>query len=245
LCKLEQKDDQGMIRQFLHAAVNFLFKLLSRVEAVGLDNLPPQGACIVACNHMSRIDPVLVFALGKRRDMTALVADKYKRNPLIRPLIVAVGGIWINREEADIQALREARRLLRNGGMLGIAPEGTRSQTGALIQAKTGTAYLADKAGVPVIPAAVYGSETAVSQLFHFHRPAIHIEFGTPVILEPIHRDNRDADLDRNTDEIMCRIAAMLPERYWGVYAGHPRLKELLRDKGETISSGGHLDRLV
>ena len=131
-----------MIRQFLHAAANFLFKLLSRVEPVGMENLPPQGGCIIASNHLSRIDPVLVFALGKRRDMSALVADKYKRNFLIRPLIVGVGGIWINREEADIQALREARQFLRNGGMLGIAPEGTRSRTGALDPGQ-------DRGGVP------------------------------------------------------------------------------------------------
>jgi 1-acyl-sn-glycerol-3-phosphate acyltransferase len=217
-----------MIRQFLHAVANFLFKLLARVEVIGLENLPLQGGCIVASNHLSRLDPPLIFALGKRRDMTALVADKYKRNLFIHPLIVGVGGIWINREEADVHALREARQFLRDGGMLGIAPEGTRSRTGALIQAKTGTAYLADKAGVPVVPAAIHGSESAVRQLFHFHRPAIHIEFGKPFMLEPVSRSNRDADLQRNTDELMCRIAAMLPERYWGVYAGHPRLEELL-----------------
>ncbi len=219
-----------MIRQLLHAVANLLFKLLARVEVVGLENLPSQGGCIVASNHLSRIDPPLVFALGKRQDMTALVADKYKRNPFIRPLIVGVGGIWINREEADVHALREARQFLKDGGMLGIAPEGTRSRTGALIQAKTGTAYLADKAGVPVVPAAIYGSESAVRQLFHFHRPAIRIQFGKPLMLEPVSRSNRDADLQRNTDEIMCRIAAMLPERYWGVYAGHARLKELLKE---------------
>jgi 1-acyl-sn-glycerol-3-phosphate acyltransferase len=217
-----------MIRQFLHAVANLLFKLLARVEVVGLENLPSQGGCIVASNHLSRIDPPLVFALGERQDMTALVADKYKRNLFIRPLIVGVGGIWINRDEADVHALREARQFLRDGGVLGIAPEGTRSRTGALIQAKTGTAYLADKAGVPVVPAAIYGSESAIRQLFHLRRPAIHIEFGKPFMLEPVSRSNRDTDLQRNTDEIMCRIAAMLPERYWGVYAGHARLKELL-----------------
>jgi 1-acyl-sn-glycerol-3-phosphate acyltransferase len=216
-----------MIRQFLHAVAIFLFKLFARVEAVGLENLPSQGGCIVASNHLSRIDPPLVFALGERRDMTALVADKYKRNPLLRPLIVGVGGIWINREQADVHALREARQFLRNGGVLGIAPEGTRSHTGALIQAKTGTAYLADKAGVLIVPAAIYGSESAVRQLIHLRRPAIHIEFGKPFMLEPVSRSNRGADLQRNTDELMCRIAAMLPERYWGVYAGHVRLKEL------------------
>jgi 1-acyl-sn-glycerol-3-phosphate acyltransferase len=217
-----------MLRQFLYTFVNLLFKLLARVEIVDLENLPAQGGCIVACNHMSRIDPVLVFAVGKRRDMTALVADKYKRNLFIRPLIVAVGGIWINREDADVHALREARQFLKDGGMLGIAPEGTRSQTGALIQAKTGVAYLADKAGVPVVPGAIHGSESAMRQLFHFHRPAIHIQFGKPLMLAPVSRSNRDADLQRNTDEIMCRIAAMLPARYWGAYAGHPRLQELL-----------------
>jgi len=217
-----------MLRKFLYFAVNLLFRLLTRVEVIGLENQPRSGGCILASNHLSRLDPALIFALGQRQDMTALVADKYRRNLLIRPLITAVGGIWLNREQADAHALRAAREFLQAGGMLGIAPEGTRSRTGTLQPAKTGVAYLADKANVPVLPVAICGTETAIRQLLRLRRPHITVQYGKLIRLAPISRANREADLRRNTDEIMCRIAAMLPPQYRGVYADHPRLKELL-----------------
>jgi len=216
-----------MLRKVIRFIVSTLFKLLTRVEVTGLENVPLHGGCLVATNHISRLDAALVFALIKREDITALVADKYRRSPLIRPLVNALGGIWLHREEADIHALREARNFLQQGGLLGVAPEGTRSHSGALTPAKTGIAYLADKADVDVIPAAIYGTETAMRQLTHLRRPKIFIQFGKPVHLPAITRASRESDLMRNTDEIMCQIAAMLPEAYHGVYRGHPRLLEL------------------
>jgi 1-acyl-sn-glycerol-3-phosphate acyltransferase len=217
-----------MIRKVLRFIVRLLFKLLSRVEVVGMENVPPSGGCILACNHVSRLDPVLVFALIERTDITALVADKYKKHLIFSALINAVGGIWLHREDADFHALREARSFLQSGGLLGIAPEGTRSRTRCLSRGRSGVAYLADKSGVQIVPAAIYGTETAILQLFRFHRPLIHIQFSAPFTLPALQRGERDISLQRNTDEIMCRIAALLPPQYRGVYADHPRLKELL-----------------
>jgi 1-acyl-sn-glycerol-3-phosphate acyltransferase len=217
-----------MLRDLLHTLVRFLFYLLCRLEVLGLENIPPQGGAILAANHLSRLDSALVFAVVKRRDVTALVADTYRHNWLLRPLIEAVHGIWINREQADFQALRAARDYLRQGGLLGIAPEGTRSRSGALKEAKTGVAYLADKANVPVVPVALWGTETAVARLLSLRRPDLHIRFGQPFCLPPLAPGDRSAALQRNTDEIMCRIAALLPPAYRGVYADHPRLAQLL-----------------
>lgn len=219
-----------MIRRFLRWMVRLIFTLLTNVRAIGLENVPRQGGILLATNHLSRIDPPLIFYLVPRTDTTALVAESYRKNPLLRLLIGAIGGIWINRQEADVSALRAARAHLQAGGVLGVAPEGTRSHTRALIPAKTGIAYLADKAGVPVLPAAIHGTETAFERLFRLRRPQITVQFGVPFTLPPIDRHNREACLQRNTDEIMCRIAAMLPSQYWGAYAGHPRLEELLAD---------------
>jgi 1-acyl-sn-glycerol-3-phosphate acyltransferase len=185
----------------------------------------------VAVNHLNILDPPLVFAMLPRQDATALAADKHKKNPFLRWIVEAVDGIWINREGSDLHALRQAQAHLQGGGLLGIAPEGTRSPTGALIPAKTGVAFLADRTGAPVVPAAVTGTETALRQLMRLRRPAVRIEFGELFRLRPVARKTRDADLQRNTDEIMCRIAVMLPERYRGAYAGHPRLKELLEGR--------------
>ena len=220
----------GMDRRELHSIARLLFKWLFRVTVTGTEVLPTCGGYLLAVNHLSRLDPPLIFALIDRDDVTALVAEKYQRYPFFRWIVETVDGIWINRGEADLSALRQARDFLRGGGVLGIAPEGTRSHTGALIRAKTGAAYLANKAGVPVIPVSISGTDGAIWRALLLQRPRIHVQIGTPVDLLPIERECREATLQRNTDEIMCRIAAMLPERYRGVYADHPRLKELLAD---------------
>ncbi|MGD2158462.1 MAG: lysophospholipid acyltransferase family protein [Anaerolineales bacterium] len=217
-----------MVRKGIHYVIRLLLKLLTRVQAVGLDNIPAEGGCILVSNHLGIIDPVLVFSLLEREDATSLVAKKYQRNPFTRWLINAVDGIWLNRQEADARALRNAVNYLRSGGLLGISPEGTRSPSKALIPAKTGVAYLADKARVPLLPTGITGTERAFSTLARLQRPNLRVHFGSLFELPPLDRTTRDADLQRNTDEIMCRIAALLPPEYRGVYADHPRLRQYL-----------------
>ncbi len=227
-----------MRRNWLRWVLRLLLRWLCHVEVIGLENVPRQGGAILAVNHLSRIDPPLVYALVERDDVTALVAEKYRNYPGFNWVINLVKGIYINRGEADISALRQARDYLQAGGILGVAPEGTRSRSAALIEAKTGVAYLADKAGVPVIPVAISGTERAIAQWLRLRRPRIRIQFGKALYLPPVGRGQREATLRRNTDEIMCQIAAMLPAQYRGVYAQHPRLQELLSG-AEADSQGG------
>jgi 1-acyl-sn-glycerol-3-phosphate acyltransferase len=217
-----------MLRALIRSIIRCLFKLLSRLDVHGLENIPATGPGILAANHLGRLDSPLIFSLVERTDITSLVADKYRNNVLVRPLVNAVHGIWINREQADFRALRQALKYIQAGGLLGIAPEGTRSRTGALMDAKTGAAYLAGRAGVFVVPAGIWGTETALAQLFRLRRPLIHIRFGEPFQLPPLERGDRSAGLQENTDEIMCHIAALLPPDYRGVYAEHPKLREIL-----------------
>lgn len=219
------------LRRILRGIFKFLFQTLAKLEVIGEGNIPPEGGHIVAVNHLSRIDPPLAFAFIDRNDVTGIAADKYKRNLLIAPVVTIVDGIWIDREDTDFHAIREARKYLQDGWILGIAPEGTRSTTGTLLTAKTGVAYLADKASIPIIPAAIYGTEHAIRQLFSLRRPHIHIRFGKPFLLPKVKRVSRTEDLERNTDEIMCQIAVMLPPSYRGAYADHPRLHELLNSE--------------
>lgn len=221
-----------MLRTILHVVIRFLLSVLTRLQIDGLENVPESGGVILASNHVSILDAPLVFASVERRDLTALVADKYLNNPFISILVQAVGGIWINREAADLRALRLAREYLQAGHALGIAPEGTRSHTGGLIEGKTGVAYLAEKAGVPIVPVAIWGTEVAIHQVLRLKRAPVHIHFGKPFSLTASKRSDRGdrgAALQRNTVRIMCQIAALLPERYHGVYAGHACLQETLQ----------------
>jgi 1-acyl-sn-glycerol-3-phosphate acyltransferase len=220
------------MREFLRKFFFLFFRLFTRLEVSGLENVPEEGGAIIASNHIGFIDAPIVFSYLNRPDATALVAKKHQKNPLLRWLINNVDGIWIDRTRADFGALKQAREFLRNGGLLGVSPEGTRSDTQQLIAPKHGVAFLADKAKVPIIPGAITGTEDGVRRVLTLKRPKVRLHFGEPYRLPPLDRKNRDASLARNTDEIMCRIAMYLPPSYRGVYADHPRLKELLEAKG-------------
>jgi 1-acyl-sn-glycerol-3-phosphate acyltransferase len=216
------------LRPLLHKIFHFIFQLLTHVEIEGLEDFPVKGGYLIATNHLSIVDPVIVFAYLNREDTTALVAKKHLKNPFFRFLVNAVGGIWLNRDEADTHALRAAIAHLQGGGIIGISPEGTRSRDSKALQnTKMGVAYLAEKANVPIIPVAISGTENTFSELIKFHRPHIKIHFGKPFTLPDVPRTDRDRILRQNTDEIMCQIAAMLPEKYLGIYADNPRIKEL------------------
>ena len=205
-----------------------LFFLLSRLRITGKEHLPREGGYIAAANHLSVIDVPLAYCLLNRYDVTGLVAKNHQKNALFRWLINMLDGIWLSREEIDTRALRAARDHLQNGGVLGIAPEGTRSKTGALNEAKTGVAFLADQAKVPILPVAVSGTWQITSEILKLKRPVIEVNIGQVFILPPVDRKTRDYDLQQNTDEIMCQLAALLPPENRGFYADHPRLKELL-----------------
>jgi 1-acyl-sn-glycerol-3-phosphate acyltransferase len=204
------------------------FALLTRLEVKNPENIPQKGPYILASNHLSRTDPPLLYIYFGSENVTGWVAHKYRRN-LFFGLLVRLGNpIFIRRGEVDRQALDAAVEALHSGKIFGLAPEGTRSRVGSLIRGKTGIAYLADAAQVPIFPVAITGTDKLFRDLLKLHRPHITVTFGELFHLPPIDPEDRNAGLRKNTDEVMCRIAAMLPESYWGVYADHPRLKELL-----------------
>jgi 1-acyl-sn-glycerol-3-phosphate acyltransferase len=216
------------MKKLMRKVLYILFRILTHLTVTGVENIPKEGGCLVTGNHLGIIDGPLYYCLIPRDDAVGLVALKHRNNPVIRFIVETAEGIWIDRTRTDFGALKQARTHLKNGGLLGIAPEGTRSDSHALIKAKPGVAFLADKSNAAVIPLTVTGSENSLKKMFTFQRPAIRVNFGEPFRLPPLDRKDRDESIQRNTDEIMCRIAAQLPEQYRGVYSDHPRLKELL-----------------
>jgi 1-acyl-sn-glycerol-3-phosphate acyltransferase len=156
------------------------------------------------------------------------VADKHKKNPLYSYFIRSANGIWLDRENVDMNALRKALQALKEGRIFGLAPEGTRSPTRAMLRAKEGASYLAISSGAPIYPMAITGTEDSTGDWLRLRKPSITLKVGEPFTLPPFKPGDRQEAMARGTDEIMCRIAVMLPEKYRGVYAEHPRLKELL-----------------
>jgi 1-acyl-sn-glycerol-3-phosphate acyltransferase len=213
----------------LRSIVRFFMKLIADIEVHGAEKLP-QGNAIVAANHLGRLDTAALFCILDREDVILPVAEKYKNHPLYGALGQAVNAVWLNRFEADYSALRQILERMKQGGLLVIAPEGTRSKTEALQEGKMGVAFLASKSGYPVLPVAVTGTEDRriVENLKHFRRSKIIVRAADSFSIALPPGKGREEAMRRATDEIMCQIAALLPEKYRGAYAEHPRLKELL-----------------
>ena len=226
---------QSFLYYLTRNLVRLFMKLVARVEVQGIEKVPMSGGFIAVSNHIGRLDAGLVYYFLDRQDVILIVAEKYQKYLFWRWLIKGLNGIWIDRFNADLNAMREVLRRLKAGGVLVIAPEGTRSKTGALQEARPGASYLATKAGMLILPIAATGTEDRVvkERFRHLKRLDVIVRVGDPFTLPPLDRSVKDAQqkeeiLNAYTDEMMCRIAAQLPERYWGFYAEHPRLRELL-----------------
>lgn len=210
--------------------IRLILNIIARFEIVGAENLPTAGGFVIAGNHIGRLDAALPYYILDRPDIVMVVAEKYEKYAIFRWLARITNGIFIDRYNADIKAIRETLRRLQQGQILTITPEGTRSKSGNLLQAKPGGIYLAWKSGVPILPVAVTGTEDAVvkDRLKHLKRLSIKLVAGPAFTLPPLEGKDRDALLQQYTDEVMCRIAALLPPERRGFYAEHPYLQELL-----------------
>ena len=219
-----------MRRKFTFFLINLVFRLVARLQVIDRQNAPLDESLVLASNHIGRLDGALIYQFSQRQDIILIVAEKYRKIPLIPWFVKQIDGIWVDRFNADFGAVREMLNRLKKGGVLVLAPEGTRSPTGNLQKARAGASYLAVKAAVPIVPVALVGSEDAnvVAHMRRLKRTVITIRVGRAFRLPPLPKKDRDATLEVYTDEIMCRIAALLPPEKRGEYADHPRLKELL-----------------
>jgi 1-acyl-sn-glycerol-3-phosphate acyltransferase len=165
--------------------------------------------------------------------MFVMIGEKWEKVAIFRWLGRYFNFIFIDRFNPDIKTLRKVIKLMEEDNILVIAPEGTRSRVGSLIEAKPGVSYLATKLNRPIVPVALAGTEDEVlfRNLKRLKRTYITITAGPAFTLSPLPKENRDEALKQYTDKIMCHIAALLPEKYRGFYAEHPRLKELLNAK--------------
>src|SRR5687767_14598883 len=211
--------------------IRHIFDLIARVHVRGYEHLPQGESFVIATNHLGMVDVPIAFYALDRWDMFVVIGEKWRDVGLFRWIGKHFNFIFIDRFNPDIKALRKIISLMEENNILVIAPEGTRSRTGALIEAKPGVSYLATKLQRPIIPVGITGTEdkTILGNLKKLRRSHFEVKAGQAFTLPPLPRENRDEVLKQYTDEIMCHIAALLPEKYRGVYEDHPRLKELLQ----------------
>jgi 1-acyl-sn-glycerol-3-phosphate acyltransferase len=203
----------------VRAVLSPLYRTLLALEVEGKERVPASDPCILVFNHLSNLDPHLIFTLLSRADATGLVAASYRERAVTRFLVEAGGGMWIRRDITDRIAIRTALRLLADGWLVGIAPEGGRSPDGVLRRAKSGAAYLAIRSGAPLLPVGIDGTDGVVAALVRGRRARVRVKFGYPFRPSP-GSGLRGQDLRHTvTHEIMTRLAALLPKERRGPYA--------------------------
>lgn len=210
-----------LTRRIFRQVVRGIFKLmiltLTRATVTGMENFPKKGPALVVINHLGDADAVL---LGASIPFMIEAMGKIELNDhwLVGPIFRGYGIIWVHRGRPDRKALRASLDGLAEGRMVTIAPEGRQSVVGGLEDGNEGAAFLALKAGAPIVPIAMTGTENEniFGHIKRFKRANVTLAVGKPFYLT--EQADRQAMLRDGTRQIMESLASLLPESYRGNY---------------------------
>ena len=185
--------------------INFLVGIFCKavffVKCIGLENLPKEGAVILAANHTSLWDaPVLIPCIPRK--LRAMAKKELFEHKLLKPILVSSGAFPVNREGNDIGAIKTALKTLKNGDVFLIFPSGKRVASDEVADAKSGVALISSRSGAPVIPVAIRGGYRP------FHQ--VKIYFGTPMTLKTQDGEKATSDeLKSFADKVMQQIESL------------------------------------
>lgn len=190
-----------------------IFKLFYPLEIKGLENLPREGGIILAPNHSSYFDPIH-FGLAIPRNIRWIAKKSFFDVWWRGWFFKATGCLSVNPEKPSIEVLKGALLILKQGKMLGIFPEGSRSRDGKLMNGELGVALLAIRSGVPILPAAIDGAFEAYPPDAKFPRPRrIKLRFGQPLIFDAVKKGRIDKKtLEAVTEKVMKNIKKLIDE---------------------------------
>jgi 1-acyl-sn-glycerol-3-phosphate acyltransferase len=203
----------------LNSSIKRLTRLLCRIDDSQLSRVPPQGPLIIVSNHINFLEVPLLYTHLLPRTVTGFAKAETWDNPAMGYLFNLWQAIPLRRGEADMTAIRQALEALKEGKILAVAPEGTRSGHGRLGPGHPGVVMLALKSGVPLLPMVYCGNERFRHNLSRLRRTDFRIIVGNPFVL-----DSRGVKVTQQvrrqmTDEIMYQLAALLPPAYRGYYS--------------------------
>ena len=199
--------------------VRITLLLLFNWQVRGRKNVPGQGPLLVVANHLHIADPPTIgVSLGRK---TRFMAKKELFQPrFISYFISGFGAFPVRRGQLDRQAIRQAEQTLSQGLALIMFPESSRSKNAQLHPGYHGSALIALRTGVPVLPVAITGSEKVKGATWWLRRPRLTVNIGQPFQLPAIDGKITRKELEKMTDIIMGHIAELLPAEYRGSYAG-------------------------
>ena len=196
-------------REGVKSFARVLIGTLWPYRAVGVENIPAEGGAVLCCNHISNMDPIHLLCAQKRH-IYFMAKKELFRVGLFRWLLGKVMGVFaVDRKASDKDAVVHAIRLVRDGHVMGIFPEGTRSKDGNLARGKAGVAMIAARTGAPIIPCCIL-RKTKQRKLRLFCRTTV--VFGTPIQPSELQLEGDRPDIRQATRLIMERIAALMEE---------------------------------
>lgn len=196
--------------------VGVFFRLFTRLQVEGKENVPAKGGLLVAANHLNFYDPPLLGTfLG--RQLTFMAKEELFRFRPVGWFLSSLGAFPVRRGRLDRKVLRRSEKALAEGRALLIFPEATRSPNACLQRALPGSALIASRHSVPVLPVAIYGAER-LKGLWLFRRPRITLNIGPTFSLPGAGTKLSREELAGHTELIMRKIAGLLPPQYRGVY---------------------------
>lgn len=157
-----------------------------RYRALGTEHIPAQGGGLILSNHQSFLDPVLI-GVPLQRPVSFLARDSLFRVPLLSLIIRNLYAMPINREAVSTAGLKETLRRVEQGYLVGIFPEGTRSDTGTVGRLKPGFISLVRRMQLPIYPVGIAGAHHALGRGSWFIKPApVRVVFGEPILPEAL-----------------------------------------------------------
>ncbi|NLL61553.1 MAG: 1-acyl-sn-glycerol-3-phosphate acyltransferase [Candidatus Atribacteria bacterium] len=203
--------------KLLTLVIKGIIKLICKFEGDSLSSVPQKGPLLLVINHINFLDAPLIYTLLHPRRVRGITKKENWDNWFVRILGNAWEAISIDRENPSKSTFKEIRKSFRDNRILCIAPEGTRSGTGILREGHPGVAYIALQSQVPLVLIAHYGTEKFWDNIKRFRRTKITIAVSQPFLLVNESKVNREIQREM-TEQIMARLATMLPENYRGVY---------------------------
>lgn len=181
-----------MLYNFVYHVAKLILK--SRIRIEGAENIPATGPLVIIANHVNAFDPVVV-ALALHRPVHFLAKKELFKSRFGRWFLTKICCIPVDRDNTDRNALRSAVEVLKNGGILGVFPEGTRSLDGEMLPFKSGGSYIASQAPCTILPMAVNGTE----RLLHFLKKPVTLKIGEPFPFAALDGEKRRDTLERMT----------------------------------------------